>query len=44
MPETAKLKDAKQSKKMKDKLAIIELPAKINSDPKEPTVEDISEL
>jgi len=44
VPETVKLKDTKQSKKTKDKLAITELPVETDSDPKEPTVEDISEL
>jgi len=44
VPKTSKLKDAKQPKKTKDKPAITELPVQTDLDPKEPTVEDISDL
>ena len=41
--EPSKLKDTKQPKKAKDKAGLTELPAKIDLNPKEPTVEDITD-
>jgi len=44
VPEPSKLKDTKQPKKTKDKAALIEPPLETDLNPKEPTVEDISDL
>lgn len=44
LPETATLKYAKQAKKTKDKVVITKLLIEMNFDPKEPIVEDISDL
>jgi len=44
VPEIAKLKDTKQPKKTKDKAAMTELFVETDSNPKEPTVEDILDL
>lgn len=44
MPEPTKLKDTKQPKRTKDKVVLIEPSTKTNPDPKEVTMEDISDL
>ena len=42
--EPSTLKDTKQPKKEKDKTSLTKLPAKTHLNPKEPMVEDISDL
>ncbi|MEX5585768.1 hypothetical protein, partial [Pseudomonas lurida] len=44
VPKPTKLKDTKQPKKTKDKAVLIEPPNQIDPDPKEVTMEDVSDL